>query len=276
MRYIFIDASYFIFFRFHALKNWWSLAKRDEPVIPNQSDEFKEKFRKTFVEKIKEIAKKVGIPKGTPYRILVGKDCPRSDIWRTPLYEQYKEGRTDSTMEGHFFSLTYEEHLFEEVCGESCILEHPSLEADDVIALSVRHILEKDSEALCYVITSDMDYLQLVTSERIKLYDLKYKLLTEKSKYFQETNSPAKDLFVKCLCGDKSDNIPAAFPKCGKKTAEKLYQLPEEERNAIIKSKNGWDQYKHNQSLIDFNFIPSTLKDEFLTRFESINFNISG
>jgi len=243
------------------------LARRDEPVIPNESDEFKEKFRKTFAEKIKEIAKKVGIPKGTPYRIFVGKDCPRSNIWRTPLYEQYKEGRSDSTMEGHFFSLTYNENLFEKICGESCILEHPSLEADDVIALSVRHIIEQDAEALCYVITSDMDYLQLATTERVKLYDLKYKLLTEKSKYYKETNSPAKDLFMKCICGDKSDNIPSAFPKCGKKTAEKLYDLPENERKDAIMAKNGWERYTHNQRLIDFNFIPIELKGEFLSKY---------
>lgn len=268
MRYIFIDASYFIFFRFHALKNWWSLAKRDEPVIPNLSHEFKDKFRKTFVEKIKEIAKKVGIPKGTPYRIFVGKDCPRANIWRTPLYEEYKEGRSDSTMEGHFFSLAYDEHLFESVCGESCILEHPALEADDVIALAVRHIIKNDQEAECYIITSDMDYLQLATTERIKLYDLKYKLLTEKSKYFKETKSPAKDLFIKCLCGDKSDNIPPAFPKCGKRTAEKLYDMSESERKTMIVSKNGWEQYVHNQRLIVFEFIPQNLKESFLKSFK--------
>ena len=268
MRYIFVDASYFIFFRFHALKNWWSLAKKDEPVVFNESDEFKDKFRKTFVEKIKEIAKKVGIPKGIPYRIFVGKDCPRSNIWRTPLYGQYKEGRADSSMEGHFSSLTYNEHLFEQVCGESCLLEHPSLEADDVIALAVKYILEQDHEALCYVITSDMDYLQLATTERVKLFDLKYKLLTEKSKYFKETKSPTKDLFIKCICGDRSDNIPSAFLKCGKKTAEKLYCLPEEERNMVIKAKNGWDRYQHNRRLIDFNFIPTNLKDDFLANYK--------
>jgi 5'-3' exonuclease len=269
MRYIFVDASYYIFFRFHALKNWWSLAKRDEPVIPNESEEFKEKFRKTFKEKMKEMAKKVGIPKGTPYRLFVGKDCPRSDIWRTPLFDQYKCGRADSSMEGHFFGLTYEEGLFEDVCGDNCILEHPSLEADDVIALSVRNILSRDKDAICYVITSDMDYLQLATCDRVKLYDLKYKLLTEKSKYYQETGRPDKDLFIKCVCGDKSDNIPSAFPKCGKKTAEKMWELTEEERMKTLESKHGLAQYQHNKRLIDFENIPSELRDEFLSNHSS-------
>lgn len=267
MNYIFIDASYYIFFRFHALKNWWSLAKKDEPVIPNESEEFKDKFRKMFVDKIKEIAKKVGIKKGKPYRLFVGKDCRQSDIWRTPLFTEYKQGRADSTMEGHFFTLTYSEGLFESICGDHCILEHPKLEADDVIALAVRHIIASEPEANCYVITSDMDYLQLATTERIKLYDLKYKLLTEKSKYFKETNSPAKDLFVKCLCGDKSDNIAPVFAKCGKKTAEKLYELSEAELIEFLKSKNALSQYNHNRTLVDFDYIPSVLKEEFMTKY---------
>jgi len=269
MNYIFIDASYFIFFRFHALKNWWSLAKKDEPIIPNESQEFKEKFRKIFADKIKVIAKNVGIKKGSPYRIFVGKDCRKSDIWRMSLFGQYKQGRADSTMEGHFFSLVYSEHLFEDICGDNCILEHPKLEADDVIALAVKHIITNDQEAKCYIITSDMDYLQLATTDRVKLYDLKYKMLTEKSKYFKETNSPKKDLFMKYLCGDKSDNIAPVFAKCGKKTAEKLFELSDTELIDFLRSKNAISQYEHNRRMVDFNYIPSGLKDEFMDKYSS-------
>ena len=222
-----------------------------------------------MVEKLKEIPKKVGIKKLVPYKMFVGKDCPQCNIWRTPLINGYKAGRPDSTVQGHFFKLTYEEHIFESTIGENCVLSHPSLEADDVIAISVRHILSTQPDAECYVITSDMDYIQLADDPRVKLFDLKYKQLTEKSKYFQATGNPKKDMLVKCLAGDKSDNIPPAFPKCGKKTAEKLSDMTPEERESVLRTKNAVEQFDHNFRLMSFTMIPNELKEEFLQDYQA-------
>lgn len=270
MKYIFVDGSYFIFFRYHALANWWSLAHKDEVLVANENEDFKDKFRKTVVEKLKEIPKKVGIKKMVPYKMFVGVDCSHDNIWRTPLTTDYKGGRADSTMQGHFFKLTYDEKLFETTIGSQCLLYHPHLEADDVIALSVRHILATQPDAECYVITSDMDYIQLADDPRVKLFDLKYKQLTEKSKYFQQSGSPDKDMLVKYLCGDKSDNLPAAFPKCGKKTAEKIADMSEEERHALLEAKKGLQQFEHNFRLMNFTMIPRDLKEEFLYQHQDL------
>ena len=55
MNHIYIDASYFIFYRVFALCVWWRNAKKDEPLIePALNDEFLEKFCSTFVDKIKD------------------------------------------------------------------------------------------------------------------------------------------------------------------------------------------------------------------------------
>ena len=35
---IFIDGSYLVFFRYHALKSWWKLAKKDNPLFKKFSD----------------------------------------------------------------------------------------------------------------------------------------------------------------------------------------------------------------------------------------------
>ena len=32
MKYVLVDGSYFIFYRFHALKVWWQNAKKDQPL----------------------------------------------------------------------------------------------------------------------------------------------------------------------------------------------------------------------------------------------------
>ena len=65
-----------------------------------------------------------------------------------------------------------------------------------------------------------------------------------------------KYLFCKCLMGDKSDNIPSAFPKCGQKTAEKCWNQPnffqEKLNDSCVQQ-----QYTLNRTLIDFKHIPS-------------------
>tara|TARA_B110000114_G_scaffold183792_3_gene225910 strand:+ start:7576 stop:7800 length:225 start_codon:yes stop_codon:yes gene_type:complete len=63
-------------------------------------------------------------------------------------------------------------------------LEHPSLEADDCLAIASQHICSKYPEAKIWIITSDMDYLQLA-SEQVTLVDLEFKNLRESKKLIQ-------------------------------------------------------------------------------------------
>ena len=47
--YVFIDGSYFIFFRYYALLNWWKLARKDvELGEPIENEEFVERFKTIF------------------------------------------------------------------------------------------------------------------------------------------------------------------------------------------------------------------------------------
>ncbi len=116
MNIILIDISYYIFYRYYALHSWWKLAKPDEElVVPIENEEFVEKFKKTFVEKINEIPKKLKIHKQA-FKILAGKDCPRNTIWRHSLIKkdsvmkEYKENRIydDTFMVCPFFKLGLE------------------------------------------------------------------------------------------------------------------------------------------------------------------------
>lgn len=271
MKFIFIDGSYFIFFRFHALKNWWSLARRDEGILlPTENEEFQEKFRKTFAEKLKEIPKKLGIKKGEPYRIYVGKDCKQEKIWRMEHYGGYKDGRPDTTTEGHFFSIAYGEGLFEKTLGDGCVLSYPGLEADDVIAISVTHICGTSHDDECFIVSSDGDYLQLSGEQRIHIYDLKFKNVKSRDTAYSHPDTAAKMFVVKRLCGDKSDNIPPAFPKCGKKTAMAIADLANGDDNVIFAElmKRGGEtaveRYGHNDMLMNFQRIPMGLREGFL------------
>lgn len=258
--FILIDGSYFCFYRYYAIHNWFKLARKEvELDDPFKNDEFREKFRKTFVDKMKEIPKRLKIEKPI---IIVGKDCPRVDIWRNKIYDQYKATRVydDTFMGGPFFKMANDpdDNLFTKG-GAKAFLSHPHLEADDCIAITTKYILEKYPDAHVTIITSDTDYLQLL-QPRVDLYTLKFKRVnTEKN---STLGNPDCDLFCKILTGDKSDNIPSVFPKCGIKTAKKMYNDTEEFKKTL-EQKNAKAIYERNRTLIDFNRIPDDLVQEF-------------
>ena len=162
-------------------------------------------------------------------------------------------------MGGPFFKMANDpdDNLFTK--GGAQAFFHPHLEADDCIAITTRYILDKYPDARVTIITSDTDYLQLV-HPRVDLYTLKFKRVnTEKN---STPGNPDCDLFCKILTGDKSDNIPSVFSKCGIKTAKKMYDNPEEFKKCL-EQKNAKAIYERNRTLIDFTKIPEDLVNEF-------------
>jgi 5'-3' exonuclease len=263
--FIFVDGSYYCFYRYFALMQWWKNAYPEEPLDdPFQNEKFVEKFKKTFVDNLEQIPKKLKIHKEPVKPILIiGKDCKRSDIWRNELFPNYKANRSngpeDGFMGGPFFKMAYEAQLFQKG-GAKAILKHPHLEADDCIALSVKHLTNKYPQCKIYVITSDKDYLQL-NAHNVDLYTLTYKNLAEGK---TATGNAEVDLKIKIIMGDASDNIPSVFPKCGLKTAMKCI-----EDEAFFKKKMAdnpvyYDQYTLNETLVNFDKIPNNLVDEFM------------
>jgi 5'-3' exonuclease len=257
---IFVDGSYFCFYRYYSILNWWKNAYKDEPLEnPIENPKFVEKYRKTFVDQIKDIPSRLGLSKTASYRIIVGKDCKRPEIWRTALYPGYKANRPhdDTFLGGPFFKMAYDE-LFA-AGGASQVLYHPSLEADDCIALSVKHLLQTTLDTKIYIITSDKDYLQLVC-DRVEIYNLAYKKLDAQK---SSSGNSECDLFCKIVMGDISDNIKSVIKKCGPKTAMKCYE-DREYFEARLKTENAYEAYKLNSVLVDFNNIPTNLAAEFL------------
>ena len=262
--FIFIDGSYFCFYRYHSLLNWWKNAYPEENDVlqnPYQNDKFVDKFKKIFIDNIKKIPKNLKLDKSINPIIIVGKDCKREHIWRNQLFQNYKANRlqNDGFMGGPFFKMVYEDNLFIEG-GAQTILTHPKLEADDCIAISVKYLLNTYSTCNIYIITSDKDYLQLA-QECVQIYDLAFKKLTEQK---SSTGDPKCDLFCKILTGDPSDNISSVFPRCGPKTAMKYYQNQELFKQKLQESTTFQTSYELNSKIIDFNNIPEELAQEFL------------
>lgn len=261
--FIFVDGSYYCFYRYFALQQWWKNAYPEEPLDdPFENEKFVEKFRKTFVDNLEQMPKKLKIHKEPVKPILiVGKDCKREHIWRNDIFEDYKANRTkeDGFMGGPFFKMAYEDQLFQKG-GAKAILSHPRLEADDCIALSVKHLLDKYPLCKIYIITSDRDYLQLNT-HNVHLYTLAYKNLAEGK---TATGNAKDDLKIKIIMGDTSDNIPSVFPKCGLKTAQKCVEDEEFFKKKMANNDTYYQQYKLNEQLVSFDKIPEHFVEEFM------------
>ena len=259
--FIFVDGSYFIFYRYYALLQWWSRAFPEEKLEdPYLNEIFVEKFKKTFVENLKNIHKKLKLDKKINPILIVGKDCKRENIWRNKLFTDYKATRINEGFKGGpFFKMVYEDELFQKG-GSKAILCHPNLEADDCIALSVKHITNKYKMCQVYIITSDRDYLQL-NSHNVYLYNLSFKNIAKNK---SSTGNPIVDLEIKIIMGDTSDNIPSVFPKCGPKTAQKCIEDPEFFKKKIAENSEYYKQYELNKILVSFDKIPQELASEII------------
>jgi 5'-3' exonuclease len=259
--FVFVDGSYFCFYRYYALLQWWKNAYPDEPLDdPYQNEIFVEKFKKTFVEHLKQIPKKLNINKNINPIMIVGRDCKRENIWRMELFPKYKANRDnkqENFMGGPFFKMVYDEELFKQ--GDiKATLYHPKLEADDCIAISVKYILDKYEEPNIYIITSDRDYLQL-QQKNVQIFNLSYKNL-------KSSGDPERDLAIKILMGDQSDNIPSVFPKCGEKTAIKCFEDEEYFNKKMNNNLEYKAQYELNQKLVKFDNIPADLRHDFIEK----------
>jgi 5'-3' exonuclease len=259
--FIFVDGSYYCFYRYYSLLNWWKNAYPEQPLEnPIENSVFVDKFKKTFIENLEQMPKKLNLDKKIKHILIAAKDCKRENIWRNEFFPKYKETRVhdDKFMGGPFFKMVYEDKLFDQA-GAKSVLSHSRLEADDCIAITVQQVLEKYPDSMIYIIASDRDYLQLQSS-RVKIMNLMYKNITENKSSMGDAE---KDLQIKIIMGDVSDNIPSVFPKCGPKPALKCCENKDFFEKKMGGNKAYYDQYHLNEQLISFKKIPKDLAEEF-------------
>jgi 5'-3' exonuclease len=264
MNYILIDGSYYCFYRYYAIHAWFRNAHKEITLEnPIDNELFVEKFKKMFINKLKEMPKKLKLP---DCKIIIGKDCSRKDIWRNKYSSTYKETRVydESFMGGQFFKMAYDSLFREAGIEDKDIVYLNHLEADDCLALLSKHLIHENKNNKVTIITGDMDYLQLAHPQ-INLINLRLKpLATSKN----STGDPKQDLFIKIVTGDKSDNISGVFPKCGKKTAIKYWNDKELFEKKLNSNDDYILKYENNRKIIDFNCIPDELVTELKTKYD--------
>ena len=204
---------------------------------------FKSKFKKLFVDMFTPLFKKYN---SDFHHVIFAKDCPRKNIWRNQHIQKYKGTRTTSDKDkciGEFFKYSYQTILPElEQTYSTKMVECDTLEGDDCIYIIKDMLTKRYPDQPIVIIGSDHDLMQLLDNyatdvekqDRIKIVTLKGKSLHEKS-----CGDSRKDLEIKIIIGDKSDNIPSCFPKCGYKTALKLVNDHELGNGAAVFTKSG-------------------------------------
>ena len=265
MNYIIIDVSYWIFYRYFALIQYFKHSKSIENLNLEtlyENSVFVQKFDEMIKNTIKNVKKKLKITKQNSL-VIAACDCPRLNIWRNEFYNHYKETRIKNNkfVGIEFFKHVYNSNLLNDA-DIDYIFKYDKLEGDDIIAILKNYIRKTRNDDI-YIIANDYDYLQLI-DEHTHVINLQNKNLLHNKNMFPDGN---KNLFFKIVQGDKSDNITPLLKKCTKETIEYYYENPDIFEN-ILKEKNLIQQYELNKKLISFSEIPVELKNDFIKHIE--------
>lgn len=212
------------------------------------------------------------IKKFNPNEVVLGIDNKLN--WRKKLYTDYKAHRKAKRDQDVFpwdAYYTYLEELIQDIKDNFPfkVIEQRYAECDDIIAILCKYSPFSGENI---VVTSDKDFVQLLSLPHVKIYDpIKRKFMEEKQ--------PKIFLEAKILMGDKSDNIPAIKPRVGEKTAWKLANNKDELDALLHDAESGKayrKNYKLNRILIDFNSIPDVIKTKVLKQYDIYEMNEFG
>jgi 5'-3' exonuclease len=248
-----VDTSYYIFYKINAIKKCMGYKDINLETYESLTDcqEYMDCYNSSFFNQLVKITKKFNIRED---EIIFARDGSSEDIYRKHIYDGYKATRDYSNFNGKLvFKHTYENLLPK--YSKSTVLRYPKLEADDIVAIITKHFSSKYN---ILIVTNDNDYLQLfkypVQIINLKLDDLS-KRITLDYRY---------SLMTKIILGDKSDNIPKVFPRCGEKRLRQYYDNEELLFEDLKLDKKYATQYKINKLLVDFDMIPKILVDQVL------------
>ena len=224
--------------------------------------------------------------------------CLEGRSWRKDFYKPYKANRavaraalseTEQEEDRMFWEAfdTLKTFFYEK--SNCTVLQHPSLEADDLIA----GWIQAHNDDTHVIVSSDSDFHQLLASN-VKQYngiqdelhtlegilDKRGRLvLDKKTKEPKRIPEPAWILFEKCMRGDPSDNVFSAYPGVRTKGSKNKTGLEEAfaDRgkrgfawNNLMLSRwadhNGVehkviDDYERNVTLVDLTAQPTAIKE---------------
>lgn len=243
---ILVDTSYFIFYRYFSTLKWYQFQNTeiDYETITEDKDFMSAFYKHTFAD-LAKLCKKWKTPLT---QLVFCCDCSRESIWRNSFTDGYKSQRVASVQ----FNPNIFTKFYSYIKDTHHRIMIDNLEADDVACLTKKLLVANGFLGDIIFITNDNDYLQLI-DERTKIYNMSGKGndITTRS-----CGDPKKDLKIKIIMGDKSDNILPIHKGIGAITAKKLANLSKDDLDAYLIEKGCKDVYENNRLLIDFDMIP--------------------
>tara|TARA_B100000941_G_C28463442_1_gene532090 strand:+ start:362 stop:1351 length:990 start_codon:yes stop_codon:yes gene_type:complete len=163
--------------------------------------------------------------------------CLEGRSWRKDFYQPYKRNRTEAR-DALTEAQQEEDKVFWEIFDEfkdfigtktNCtMMQHPQLEADDLIAGWIQSHPEDNH----VIISTDGDFAQLIASNVKQYNGVSNTIITHEGYFDDKKRKPVIDkktgepkvapnpqfmLFEKCMRGDTSDNVFSAYPGVRKK-----------------------------------------------------------
>ena len=224
--------------------------------------------------------------------------CLEGRSWRKDFYEPYKRNRSEARAaqtqaqqdeDTVFWEMFDEWKDFVSTKTNCSVLQHPELEADDLIAGWVQ--AHPDAEHV--IVSTDTDFQQLiapncrlyngvqeVTTTTEGFFDKKGELVIDKKTKQPKEVNPEWMLFEKCMRGDTSDNVFSAYPGVRKKGTKNKVGLQEAFADRQTKGFNWnnlmlqrWvdhnneehrvlEDYERNKTIIDLTAQPEDIKEK--------------
>jgi 5'-3' exonuclease len=226
--------------------------------------------------------------------------CLEGRSWRKDVYAPYKRNRQESR-DALTVAQQEEEKVFWETFDEfkefittktNCtVLQHPELEADDLIAGWINY--HPNDEHV--IISTDGDFAQLISPKVVQYNGVSNTIITHEGYFDDKKRQPIIDkktgepkpapnpewlLFEKCMRGDTSDNVFSAYPGVRVKGTKNKVGLMEAFEDKSSKGYNWnnlmlqrWvdhegkehrvlDDYQRNVTLCDLTAQPENIKEK--------------
>lgn len=175
--------------------------------------------------------------------------CDSTHYWRRDIFPEYKGNREENALKIVVkAALKKYKTLKPKICYE-CL----GAEADDLVYGFTKYLPGNK-----VIVSSDKDFIQLI-SDTVALYCPKL------NQYRRRPHNQAFELFLKCIRGDRSDNIPSAYPRVQQKRLERAFNC-EKSLTQLLKiahpdGKSVREHYLKNKTLIDLSCVPHEIED---------------
>jgi 5'-3' exonuclease, N-terminal resolvase-like domain/T4 RNase H, C terminal len=192
--------------------------------------------------------------------------------WRKSIFPHYKAHRKESREKSNLnWDLIFSSinQLKDDIRGHFPykFVEVHGAEADDIIGTLAPRF---SSHEPVMIVSSDKDFVQLQKYPNVKQYNPMLNV-------YVTSKNPIRDLKEKIIRGDAGDGIPNTFsnddvfvtktrqkPVSNKKLEEWLEQNPKDFLN-----ETEFRNFTRNQMLIDFDYIPSDIREKIVDVFEN-------